>query len=87
MNEMLHPSPTQVEQLTVQWVGEILDEPGVAAEDNFLELGGHSVLAVELAGRAQQHFGAEYDLLVLFERDLATAAAELAARLSRDGTS
>lgn len=70
----------EVEDLTLQWVRELLDEPDVTAEDNFLDLGGHSVLAVRLTRRAKERFGSDYDLMVLFEQDLATAAADLAAR-------
>jgi aryl carrier-like protein len=75
-------STTTVQQLTVEWAAQVLDEPDVAPEDNFLDLGGHSILALRLCRRAKERFGAEYDLMVLFEEDLATAAAELAARIA-----
>ncbi|MEV8309815.1 phosphopantetheine-binding protein [Streptomyces flavidovirens] len=71
----------EVERLTLSWVEEILDEPDVTLADNFLDLGGHSVLAVRLSKQARQHLGAEYDLMVLFEKDLGSAAADLASRV------
>ncbi|MDT6985772.1 phosphopantetheine-binding protein [Streptomyces lusitanus] len=74
-----------VQKLTLQWVSEILDEPDVTPEDNFIDLGGHSILAVRLTRKAMDLLGADYDLMILFEEDLATAAAELASRVSAAG--
>jgi aryl carrier-like protein len=70
----------EVERLTVEWAAMVLEDPDVAPEDNFLDLGGHSILALRLCRRAKERFGAEYDLMILFETDLATAAADLTAR-------
>ena len=71
-----------IEQLTIEWVSEILDEPDVSPQDNFVDLGGHSVLALRLSRHAKERFGAGYDVMVLFEKDLASAAAELASRVA-----
>ncbi|MFC7303463.1 phosphopantetheine-binding protein [Streptomyces monticola] len=76
----------ELERLTVAWAAEILDDPEAAPDDNFIDLGGHSILALRMCRYAQDRFGAEYDLMVLFESDLATAAAELAVRIGRDGS-
>lgn len=70
-----------VEAMTLAWVSEILDEPDVHPDDNFIDLGGHSILAVRLSRRAREHLGCDFDLMLLFEKDLGTAAAELAARV------
>ncbi|GGK76248.1 acyl carrier protein [Streptomyces flaveus] len=74
---------TEIQRLTIEWVAEILDEPDVSPDDNFLDLGGHSVLALRLGKYAKERFGADYDLMVLFEKDLAAAAADLASRVIR----
>jgi hypothetical protein len=71
----------EIQDLTIQWVSELLDEPDVQPEDNFIDLGGHSILGVRLSRRAKEHFGHDYDLMILFEKDLSTAAAELASRV------
>ncbi|MFT2018693.1 phosphopantetheine-binding protein [Streptomyces sp. 796.1] len=73
----------EIQRRTLEWVAEILEEPEVLAEDNFLDLGGHSMLALQLGQRAKDAFGADYDLKTLFEGSLASAAAELASRVTK----
>jgi hypothetical protein len=72
---------SEVVDLTVAWAREILDEPEVLGSDNFFDLGGHSMLAVELSARAEARFGQAYDFQVLFDESLSSAAAELAGRI------
>ncbi|RSS80759.1 phosphopantetheine-binding protein [Streptomyces sp. WAC06614] len=71
----------EVRAATLRWVAELLEEPEVELEDGFLELGGHSALALQLGEYAKERFGDEYDLMVLFEKTLAESADELTARL------
>ncbi|MCB5180575.1 phosphopantetheine-binding protein [Streptomyces antimicrobicus] len=72
----------EIRTATLEWVAELLEEPDVELQDSFLELGGHSALALQLGEYAKERFGDEYDLLVLFEKTLAEAADELTARLT-----
>ncbi|WP_318205652.1 phosphopantetheine-binding protein [Streptomyces sp. SCL15-4] len=73
-------STEEVQQLTLEWVAELLEDPQAGPDDNFLDLGGHSMLALQLSQRAKDRFGAEYDIKVLFEGSIAEAGADLAAR-------
>lgn len=75
------PSTADVTTKTVSWVAELLDEPQASAADNFLDLGGHSMLALQLSRRAEENFGLDYDMRVLFEESLAVTAADLVVRL------
>ncbi len=73
------PTATQIvdpKELAVAWVGEVLEESGVSAEDNFLDLGGHSVLALELSGRVKERFGVDLDIQILFENSIGEAFAD-----------
>ncbi|MET8630379.1 phosphopantetheine-binding protein [Kitasatospora sp. NPDC004669] len=70
----IDPEVTEAQELVLRWAAEILEEP-VTAEDNFLDLGGHSVLALELGNRIKEHFGVELDIEVLFERSVGEVAA------------
>ncbi|MFB7745351.1 phosphopantetheine-binding protein [Streptomyces sp. NPDC056132] len=65
------------QSLILAWATELLEEPA-AAEDNFLDLGGHSVLALELSDRIKERFGVEVDIQVLFEQSLGEVASEVA---------
>jgi acyl carrier protein len=71
-----------VRHLLLQWVGELLGDPQVRLEDNFLDLGGHSMLAVELSRRAQERLGAPCDMRVLFESSLSQVADQLSAEMA-----
>lgn len=76
----------EAERLTVEWAARVLEDPEACAEDNFLDLGGHSLLALRMCRYAKERFGVEYDLMVLFEADLATAARDLVSRAGNAAT-
>jgi aryl carrier-like protein len=66
--------------LAVTWVGELLEESDLSAQDNFLDLGGHSVLALELGERVKENLGVELDMQILFERSIGEAIADAVTR-------
>ncbi len=82
MSEAIHTAvdPDEVVRRTVSWAAELLEDPDVTAADNFLDLGGHSMLALELSRLVEKHFGAELDMELVFERSLGAAAADAARR-------
>lgn len=41
----------------LDWVRETLDDPDISGNDNFLDAGGNSLLAVELLSRFENKFG------------------------------
>ncbi|GCD44446.1 phosphopantetheine-binding protein [Streptomyces paromomycinus] len=79
MSEMTQDKPIldEARSLIPAWATELLEEPATL-EDNFLDLGGHSVLALELSNRIKERFGAEVDIQILFEKNLAEVASEVA---------
>jgi len=62
------------------WVIGLIGDPGITAEDNFLDVGGHSMLALELNAKAREEFGQEFDIEVLFGRTLREATADVLRR-------
>ena len=66
--------------LAVTWVGEVLEESDLSAQDNFLDLGGHSVLALELSERVKKDLGVDLDMQILFERSIGEAIADAVTR-------
>jgi non-heme Fe2+,alpha-ketoglutarate-dependent halogenase len=63
-----------VEQDIVAWAADLLEEPQAGPGDNFLDLGGHSGLALELNTLIQERYGAEVDMQTLFEGTLSQVA-------------
>jgi|GEM_PF-3128950 len=85
------------EQLIALWC-EVLDLPAVDAQTSFYELGGDSILAVQLSRRLEQHFPGAIDLADIFTyatidklteviADKLGAVVEIAASLAMDQTS
>lgn len=69
---------TPVERQLVDLFREVLDTDEISVEDSFFDLGGHSVLAMQLAVRISDHFDLDVPMRTLF--DLPTIA-QLAAEI------
>jgi len=54
---------------------EVLGRPRIGAHDNFFSVGGHSLLALQVAGRLREAFGVEVPLRRLFEAPTVAALA------------
>ncbi|HEX2568766.1 MAG TPA: MupA/Atu3671 family FMN-dependent luciferase-like monooxygenase [Polyangia bacterium] len=68
------------ERLTALW-RERLGIEDIGPHDNFLELGGNSLMAVQLVSRMREAFGVQLPVSVLFEEPtVARVAAEIASR-------
>jgi amino acid adenylation domain-containing protein len=65
--EALQPPGTTVERRTAQIWEEVLGVQGIALQDDFFALGGHSLKAVRVLSRVREAFGAAPALRVLFE--------------------
>ncbi|MER5736805.1 amino acid adenylation domain-containing protein [Streptomyces sp. NPDC002262] len=66
------------ERLLALW-REVFDDPQVGPDDDFFELGGYSMLAVEVVTRVQDEFGVEVSFADFFEKP---TVAELARRIT-----
>ncbi|MHA6203850.1 non-ribosomal peptide synthetase [Dyella soli] len=68
---------TQGEKLLAELWRELLHVTQVRTSDNFFDIGGHSLLAVEMAARVQRETGVRLNLLDIANGTLGTLAAEL----------
>jgi acyl carrier protein len=67
------------EQLLVRIWAELLGAVEIRATDNFFDIGGHSLMAVDMATRVQNETGVQLNLLDIANGTLGTLAAELSA--------
>jgi amino acid adenylation domain-containing protein len=76
---------TPVEELLAGIWTDVLKVERVSLNDDFFDLGGHSLLVTRLISRAQAHFGIELPVKLFFESaTLASQAAEVEATLRAD---
>jgi acyl carrier protein len=81
------PPATPTEQRLVEMWNEVLGRPRTGALDDFLDLGGDSVHAIQLIGRIGAELGVTVDLVDFFDAPSVRAVAELADALRCAATS
>jgi hypothetical protein len=73
--------PTDLEQSVARIWAAILGTGDVGKDDNFLLLGGESLLATQVASQIREEFGVEMSIRSILVGTVAEVAAELAASL------
>ncbi len=71
---------TPDEKLLAKLWTELLDVAQIRSSDNFFDIGGHSLMAVEMVARVQRETGVQLNLLDIANGTLGTLAAELSAQ-------
>ena len=87
-NECAAPAATvnvteraEIESVVMRiWAG-LLDMPSVEREDNFLLLGGESLLAVQAASAIREELGCEIPIRSIFTHTVGEIASEIATRI------
>lgn len=54
----------------VEWVREILDDQTINGDDNFLDIGGNSLLAIELLARYEREYEIKISMLNLLQSSI-----------------
>jgi len=67
---------TDTERALAALWAELLNVPSVGANDDFFEMGGHSLLAIKVVSRVRDVFGVDFPLRNLFERSTVATMAE-----------
>ncbi len=71
-------SAAEIEGTVVDWLRKELDDPDITAADNFLDLGGHSLIFANLNAFLVESYGVALDLTVTYNDTLAAAVAAAA---------
>ena len=71
------PPRNAIEKAVADIWCELLRIREVSVEDNFFDLGGHSLLGVQMLGQLERHFGVNLPLSTLLQRQTCAALAEL----------
>jgi amino acid adenylation domain-containing protein len=71
---------TATEQTFARILGEATSAPDWSLDGSFLQLGGHSLMAMQVVARVMDEFGVELDFDILFEPDITLRA--IAARIA-----
>jgi amino acid adenylation domain-containing protein len=77
---------TEVEELVAQTWQEVLKADHVGIHDNFFDIGGHSILAIQIVSRLRDAFNREIRVRTLFEKPTVGALASEIEGLIRDGS-
>jgi acyl carrier protein len=72
----------EVAEALCEQAASLLAEPDIAVSDNFLDVGGHSLMALDLSKEMEQRFGVPLDIRVLFEESFETVAQDIATRVA-----
>ena len=67
---MVSEAATDTERLLAEIMANVMAVPNVASKDNFLQLGGHSLTAMQIVSRVFEEYGVDLDLAMLFDADL-----------------
>jgi NAD(P)-dependent dehydrogenase (short-subunit alcohol dehydrogenase family)/acyl carrier protein len=85
-NDYVAPT-NEVEQVIAGIWADLLGVEQVGINDNFFDLGGHSLLGTQLLSRLQQKFQVEIPLRTLFETQTVAGLAEIISRMQQENES
>jgi amino acid adenylation domain-containing protein len=77
---------TEIEELVAQTWQEAVKVDHVGVDDNFFEIGGHSILAIQIVSRLRDAFNREVRVRALFEKPTVAALAKEIEGLIRHGS-
>lgn len=71
----MHVSTTDVEQSVVEWLRAELDDQDITGADNFLDVGGHSLIFSRLNKYLGDSYGVVLDQKTTYSAELSAAVA------------
>jgi acyl-coenzyme A synthetase/AMP-(fatty) acid ligase/acyl carrier protein len=80
LDERFEPAQSEVEQWLASFLSGLLKVGRVGRDDNFFNLGGHSLMGAQLIAKVQQRFGVELSLRGLFDHP---TIAEISSEIER----
>jgi acyl carrier protein len=82
------PSPTRTEERLAAIWSRVLNRDRIGLDEDFLELGGQSLAAIQCMRQIREHFGIDLPLITLFNEhaSIRNVAATIVERTSRPGS-
>ncbi len=77
---------TPTEELLANIWGEVLRRDRVSTEDNFFDLGGHSLMATQIVSRIREKFRVELAMRMLFEKPTISGLAQAIEAAQQEGS-
>ena len=77
---------TPTEELVASIWAEVLRRDRVSTEDNFFDLGGHSLMATQIVSRIREKFHVELAMRILFEKPTISGLAQAVEAAQQDGS-
>ncbi len=77
---------TPTEELVASIWAEVLRRDRVSIEDNFFDLGGHSLMATQIVSRIREKFHVELAMRILFEKPTISGLAQAIEAAQQDGS-
>jgi len=73
-------SPAEVEQAVIDWLRGQLNDTKITGSDNFLDIGGYSLLFSKLNRFLSEFYGVVLDIKITFQEPLSVAIATMQSR-------
>ncbi|MEV0031512.1 phosphopantetheine-binding protein [Nocardia sp. NPDC050793] len=82
MSDSITQQAADIPGTLLEWSRILLNDATVGPDDNFIDAGGHSLLAQKLSDSIREKYGVDLSFAVLFNESIERVAEDLVAKVS-----